>query len=223
MSFKAYQPIIKICGIKTPKIAQHCIDAGADMLGFVFFEKSPRHLELKEIKQLIDLVHNRAETVILSVNPSDKLVRQIDALKPNWLQLHGNESLERVKEIRSLTDMKIIKALPVGSSADVKNIKAFYAVVDRIILDAKPPKNASRPGGLGKAFDWGLLKMLDPSIKFMLSGGLNDQNVSDAVINVRPFGLDVSSGVEKIVGEKDEKKILDFINNALNAAKKLEK
>ncbi len=226
MNLDIYSPKIKICGIKTTDILQVCIAAGADMVGFVYFEKSPRHIDLVEILKLTALSYGKIETVILTVNPSDELLKKIDAIKPNWLQLHGNESVERIKEIKQITKIKIIKAMPIGTSEDIKNIADYYDVADLIILDAKPPKNSSRPGGLGKSFDWDLLKTLDPSIKYMLSGGLNAHNVGDSVRNLKPYGIDVSSGVEISAdikdknGVKDKGKIIDFIKTAhQNAAK----
>ncbi len=226
MNLDIYSPKIKICGIQTTDILRTCIDAGADMVGFVYFDKSPRHIDLIEILKLTALSYGKIETVVLTVNPSDDLLKKIDAIKPNWLQLHGNESVERIKEIKQITGVKIIKALPIGTSEDVKNIAHYYDVADLIILDAKPPKNSSRPGGLGKSFDWDLLKTLDPSIKYMLSGGLNVQNVGDSVLNLKPYGIDVSSGVEINAdikdknGIKDKNKIIDFIKIARQSATK---
>ncbi len=208
----SYKPFIKICGIKNKEILQLSTKAGADMVGFVYFEKSPRHIELDQIKYLISLA--KIKTTILTVNPNDDLLKKIARIKPDYLQLHGNENINRIKEIKQKYGLKIIKALPIANEEDIKNISEFYEITDLIILDAKPPKDATRTGGLGKVFDWDLLKLLDPKIKYMLSGGLDVKNVKEAVLNVKPFGLDVSSGVEKTLGEKDEEKIINFIKNA---------
>ncbi len=124
----------------------------------------------------------------------------------------------RTADIRERSGLKIIKALPVGDEKDVRFAPTFRTVSDRLILDAKPPKDATRPGGLGKAFDWSLLEALDPSLPFMLSGGLDIDNVSQAVRTVRPFGLDVSSGVEREKGVKDAGLITAFISRAREAA-----
>ena len=213
-------PQIKICGIKTHKMLEITINAGADMVGFVYFEKSPRHLDIAEIKTLISIADNKIKTVILTVNPDDEMLEKITRLGADYLQLHGNENLDRVREIKQNYDIKIIKALGIGSEGDIDKVQNFYDIADLIILDAKPKKDSSRPGGLGKSFDWALLKRLDNKIDYMLSGGLNEINVTNAISSVKPFGLDVSSGVEISSGIKDKDKIIKFIENAKLAAKR---
>ena len=133
---------------------------------------------------------------MLLVNPDNSCVAEVAALGPDWIQLHGPETPHRVEAIRAEAGVEIIKALPIGNAEDVANVAAFVEIADRILLDAKPPKGAERPGGLGETFDWSLLKALDPALPFMLSGGLTPQTVADAIRTVRPFGVDVSSGVE---------------------------
>jgi len=209
--------VIKICGIKTPDILDTAIDAGADMVGFVHFSRSPRHASVEEIGDLISQARGRVQTCVLLVNPDNSCVAEIAALGPDWIQLHGPETPNRIEAIRAEAGVEIIKALPIGTAADVANVAPFAAVADRILLDAKPPKGADRPGGLGDTFDWRLLEALDPSIPFMLSGGLTPQTVADAVRTVRPFGVDVSSGVERAPGVKDKRLIEAFIANARSA------
>jgi phosphoribosylanthranilate isomerase len=210
---------IKICGIKTEAILDAAIDAGADMVGFVHFARSPRHLELDDIGELISLARGRAETCVLLVNPDNTLVAQVAALGPDWIQLHGPETPHRVEAIRDEAGIAILKACHIGSAEDVAAVSAFADCADRLLLEAKPPKDADRPGGLGRSFDWSLLKALDPEVAFMLSGGLTPDTVAEAVRQVRPFGLDVSSGVESRPGEKDAGLIASFIANARAAAR----
>lgn len=210
--------IIKICGIKTPEILETVITAGADMVGFMHFSRSPRHATIEQIATLISTARGRIETCVVLVNPDNSCVAEVAALGPDWIQLHGPETPHRVAAIRAEAGVEIIKALPIGSAEDVAHVAAFRDVADRILVDAKPPKGADRPGGLGETFDWGLLKALDPSIPFMLSGGLTPQTVADAVKTVRPFGLDVSSGVENAPGVKDKRLIEAFMRNARAAS-----
>jgi phosphoribosylanthranilate isomerase len=206
--------VIKICGIKTPDILETAIAAGADMVGFMHFPRSPRHVSIEDIGSLISLARGRVETCVVLVNPDNSCVAEVAALGPDWIQLHGPETPARVTVIRAEAGVEILKALPIGSAEDVSGIPAYEAVADRILVDAKPPKGAERPGGLGSTFDWNLLKALDPSIPFMLSGGLTPDNVADAIKAVQPFGLDVSSGVESAPGVKDKQLIEAFIKNA---------
>ncbi|MBU1307618.1 MAG: phosphoribosylanthranilate isomerase [Alphaproteobacteria bacterium] len=206
--------IIKICGIKTPEILDATIAAGADMVGFMHFPRSPRHASIEEIATLISEARGRVETCVVLVNPDNSTVAEFAALGPDWIQLHGPETPHRVEAIRAEAGVEIMKAMPIGTAEDVAHLAAFVDVADRILVDAKPPKGADRPGGLGDTFDWSLLKALDPSIPFMLSGGLTPQTVADAIKMLHPFGLDVSSGVESAPGVKDKRLIEAFIRNA---------
>jgi phosphoribosylanthranilate isomerase len=210
--------IIKICGIKTEAILEAAIEAGADMVGFVHFPRSPRHLELDPIAELISLCRGRVESCVLLVNPDNTLVAQVAALGPDWIQLHGPETPHRVEAIRDEAGIAILKACPIGSAEDVAHVANYAECADRILLDAKPPKGADRPGGLGDTFDWGLLKALDPELGFMLSGGLTPDTVAAAIKATHPMGVDVSSGVEKAPGVKDAALIRAFITNARAAA-----
>lgn len=213
-----YDPIIKICGIKSSEMLEATIEAGADMVGFMHFPKSPRHVEIEEIGMLISEARGRIETAVVTVNPDNSMIAEIAAFDPEWLQLHGTEQVNRVETIRAEGGVPIMKVLPIGAAEDVAMVKKYESVADRILLDAKPPMKASRPGGLGIQFDWELLKALDPSLPFMLSGGLTPDSVAKAVKDVRPFGLDVSSGVESAPGVKDAGLIRAFVKNAREAA-----
>jgi phosphoribosylanthranilate isomerase len=209
---------IKICGIKTEAILDAAIDAGADMVGFMHFQRSPRHLELDPIGELISLARGRIETCVVLVNPDNTLVAQVAALGPDWIQLHGPETPHRVEAIRDEAGIAVLKVCSIGSAEDVAAVPSFAECADRILLDTKAQKGADRPGGLGVPFDWSLLKALDPSLPFMLSGGLTPDTVASAVKSLRPMGVDVSSGVETAPGTKDAKLIAAFITNARSAA-----
>lgn len=206
--------VIKICGIKTPDILETAIAAGADMVGFMHFTRSPRHVSVEQLADLISSARGRIETCVVLVNPDNSCVAEVAALGPDWIQLHGPETPHRVETIRAEAGVEIMKALPIGTAEDVAHVADFADIADRILLDAKPPKGADRPGGLGMSFDWSLLKALDPELPFMLSGGLTPQSVAEAVTTVRPFGIDVSSGVESAPGVKDKRLVEAFIRNA---------
>lgn len=206
--------IVKICGIKTPEILEATIEAGADMVGFMHFHRSPRHVDLEGLQLLISEARGRIETCVVLVNPDNSCVMEVAALSPDWIQLHGPETPHRVATIREEAGIAILKAVGIATEDDVATVAGFADVADRILLDTKAPKGAERPGGLGVQFDWNLLKALDPSLPFMLSGGLTPETVGKAVKTVRPMGVDVSSGVEKAPGEKDASLIKAFIDEA---------
>ena len=206
--------IVKICGIKTHELLDATIAAGADMVGFMHFSRSPRHVSIDELGGLISAARGRVESCVVLVNPDNSSVAEVAALGPDWIQLHGPETPHRVEAIRAEAGVEIIKALPIGSAEDIAQVAGFAEVADRILLDAKPPKGADRPGGLGASFDWRLLEALDPSIPFMLSGGLTPENVAEAVRQVGPMGIDASSGLETAPGVKNTKLIEAFIRNA---------
>lgn len=210
--------IVKICGLKTPAMLDVAIEAGADIVGFMHFARSPRHVDLDTLQGLISEARGRVETCVILVNPDNSLVMEVAALSPDWIQLHGPENPHRVEAVRDEAGIAVIKALPIGSAEDVEGVAAYSDAADRLLLDAKPPKGAERPGGLGAAFDWTLLKALDPAIPFMLSGGLTPLTVADAIKMVRPMGVDVSSGVESAPGVKDAALIRAFIENARAAS-----
>lgn len=209
--------IVKICGVRSGDILETAIEAGADIVGFMHFPRSPRHVELEALTELISQARGRIETCVVLVNPDNSCVMEIAALSPDWIQLHGPETPHRVETIRDEAGIAILKAIPIAGPEDVASVPGFVDVADRILLDAKAPKGADRPGGLGVPFDWDLLKPLDPAIAFMLSGGLTPQTVGDAVRRIRPFGVDVSSGVETAPGQKDAGLIRTFIDEARRA------
>jgi len=211
--------LIKICGLSTPDTLDAALDAGADLAGFVFFPASPRHVSLETAAALGARVAGRAEKVALIVEADDELIAAIiGALAPDMLQLHGRESPERVAALRRRFGLPVMKALAVAEAADLAAVPAYGAVADRLLFDAKPPRDATRPGGLGRTFDWHLLDALEIPVPFMLSGGLDPDNVAEAIRITRPPAVDVSSGVEKAPGEKDPDRIRAFIHAARNAA-----
>jgi len=211
--------LIKICGLSTPETLDVALGAGADMVGFVRFPKSPRHVSLDLGHRLSLQARGRAQRVVLLVNPGDEDIAQaIEALNPDLIQLHGSESPERVAEIRSMVKRPVMKALGIAEASDLQALQPYAGGVDRILLDAKPPRTAhALPGGNGIAFDWRLLNGLDRKLSFMLSGGLDPDNVAEAIRLTRPQAVDVSSGVESGPGLKDPARIEAFIRAARTA------
>jgi len=207
--------IVKICGLSTPDTLAAALEAGADMVGFVFFPPSPRHIDLALARRLGQQVAGRALKAALSVDADDALLaNSIEALRPDLLQLHGKETAARVRDIKQKFGLPVMKAIPVETAADLAPLPGYAAVADRVLFDARAPKGATRPGGLGAAFDWRLLENLRCDVPFMVSGGLHADNVAEAVRVTRAGGVDVSSGVESAPGVKDIAMIRDFIRAA---------
>jgi phosphoribosylanthranilate isomerase (EC 5.3.1.24) len=151
--------LVKICGLSTPESLEWALAAGADLVGFVHFPRSPRHLSVKAAAELARRVDGRAKTVVLTVNADDALLDHLVAtIGPDFVQLHGQESPERVADVRRRVGLPVIKALGIGTTEDVAAARPFAGVADLLLYDAKPPKDASRPGGLGVTFDWSLLE-----------------------------------------------------------------
>jgi phosphoribosylanthranilate isomerase len=209
---------VKICGLKTPEALEVALESGADLTGFVFFPPSPRNLGFEAAKLLGAQVKGRAGKVALTVDANDETLRAIvDALKPDLLQLHGSETPERVATVRSRFGVPVMKVLPISERSDLSPLREFANVADRLLFDARPPQDATRPGGLGRTFDWTLLQGIDPKINFILGGGLDASNVGQALAITNAPGVDVSSGVERAPGEKDLDKIREFIRAARKA------
>jgi phosphoribosylanthranilate isomerase len=212
--------LIKICGLSTPEALDAALEAGADAVGFVFFPPSPRHLGFEAARALGARVRDRALKVALAVDAADDwLAAAIEALRPDMLQLHGKETRDRVVMVRTRFGLPVIKALPIAERADLAPIRQYASVADRLLFDARAPRTATRPGGLGTSFDWRLLEGIDPGVPFLLSGGLDASNVAEALRITSAPGVDVSSGVERAPGEKDPDKIRAFVRAARNAAK----
>lgn len=196
--------LIKICGLKTQEAVDRAVSNGASHIGFIFFPKSPRHIEPADAAVLADAVRGRAKIVAVTVDAdSDQLDEIVDTLKPDVLQLHGNESPEKVLTVKAVYGLPVMKAFSIRDADDLKRIDAYMGIADTFLFDAKPPKGSDLPGGNGVSFDWRLLSGLDSDIEYMLSGGLNAGNIADALTVSGVRALDVSSGVESQPGVKD--------------------
>ena len=214
--------IVKICGLSTPAALDVALDAGADMVGFVFFPPSPRNVSLATARALGARVRGRARKVALSVDADDALLDAVvKALAPDMLQLHGKETPERVGALKKRFGLPVMKAIAVEGKGDLAAAAAYVGVADRLLFDARAPRDATRPGGLGKPFDWTLIRGAVPGVPVMLSGGLDAGNVGEALRITRAPAVDVSSGVERAPGEKDPDKIRAFVRAARDAASRL--
>ncbi|AJE46051.1 phosphoribosylanthranilate isomerase [Celeribacter indicus] len=209
---------VKICGLTTPEAVGAAVKAGAHYLGFVFFPKSPRHLDIAAARALAMEVPVGIAKVALVVNPTDAELDRITGEVPvDMLQLHGSESLGRVREIRVRHGLPVMKAVGVAGPEDVAALDAYGMVADQLLVDAKAPKGADLPGGNGLPFDWRLIARRGWTRPWMLAGGLTPENVVQAVQMTGAKQVDVSSGVERAPGEKDVAKIRAFVA-ALRAA-----
>jgi phosphoribosylanthranilate isomerase len=204
---------IKICGLSTLETLDAALDAGADHVGLVFVEASPRYLTPEQAAPLARHARGSATIVALVADPSDARLDEImSVVKPDAVQFHGSESPAFLSAFRArYPDTEIWKAIPVSSAEDLGPLAVYLSITDRILFDAKPPKGADRTGGHGQAFDWSILRDLDPDLGFMLSGGLNPDNVAEAIRLTHASAVDVSSGVESAPGVKDLDKIRAFI------------
>jgi phosphoribosylanthranilate isomerase len=209
-------PIVKICGINSHEALDAALAAGADMVGLVRFERSPRHLGLEQARALSARARGKALRVVLVVDADDGALGEIvDASDPDLLQLHGSETPERVADIRARFGWPVMKAVGIASAGDLAAIEAYQGVADRLLLDAKPPAEAEAlPGGNGVPFDWRLIAGLDAAKPVMLSGGLDSENVAAAIALTGVQAVDVSSGVERRPGEKDSERIKAFVRAA---------
>ncbi len=210
---------IKICGLKDPEMVDIAIEAGADMIGLVFFAKSPRYLSPEQAAHVALAARSRAATVGLFVNAPIDLLKAVTSRIPlSHLQLHGEESPERVRAIKQQLSLPILKAVGIEQSQDLDRASAFSSLADMLLLDAKPPKDAVLPGGNGAAFNWQLLHSLKIDSPWLLAGGLTPDNVQDAINVAKDIpgfaGVDVSSGVEGRQRVKDPILVQEFIKNA---------
>src|ERR1700688_1733453 len=166
--------IVKICGLSTRETLDVALDAGAYLVGFVFCAPSPRHLSLETARDLGGHAKGRASKVALTVDADDAtLANIVEALQPEILQLHGSETVARLRDIRQKFGLPVMKAIAVEAPADLASLPGYAAVADRILFDARAPKDATRPGGLGAVFDWHVLEKLNLELPFMVSGGLH--------------------------------------------------
>lgn len=205
---------VKICGLSTPETVTAALGAGAALIGFVFYPKSPRNVSPAKAKSLAGLARNRARIVALIVDADDALIDEIAReVDPDFFQAHGNETPERIAEINARTGRPVIKAIKIRTQADVAQAKAYEHAAALILYDAKAPETLTHalPGGNGIAFDWTLVGSGKTAPAFILSGGLTPGNVAQAIKVTGASIVDVSSGVEKTPGIKDIDIIRDFI------------
>ena len=202
---------VKICGLTSVEAAGAAARAGAEYGGLVFHADSPRNLSPDAAWSIASAMRGRLRMVALVADADDAtLAGIIDAVRPDFLQLHGKESVARTQDIR-VRFGAVIKALPIAEAADFDAVKPYEAVADMLLFDAKPPKGAARAGGHGAAFDWTLLKDRKFDRPWFLAGGLDPQNVARAIELSGAQMVDVSSGVESAPGVKDAERIAQFI------------
>ena len=211
------KPLVKICGLSTPETLQAAIEAGVDYVGFVFFERSPRYVSVETAAHLRALMPPAVTPVALLVDAQDAFIdTMIEKVQPGLLQLHGHETPERVAVIKTRTGLPVMKVLSIATADDVAATALYENVADLLMFDAKPPKSMPNalPGGNALSFDWSLIADISLSVPWMLSGGLNPDNVAEAIIRTGASIVDVSSGVESAPGQKDVARMRAFIQAA---------
>ena len=202
----------KICGLTDARGLTAAMDNGADFVGLNFFRRSPRYITLDLAAHLVQMVGRGVTAVGLFVDPSDaELESVLKHVRLDMIQLHGKETPERVDQVRLLSGLPVMKVLGIAAARDVAAAAAYENHADWLLFDAKPPKDASRPGGNAIAFDWTLLKAYAGKIPWMLAGGLTAGNVAAAVAASGARAVDVSSGVESRPGVKSPAKIRAFL------------
>ena len=202
----------KICGLTTIETLDAALDGGAAYVGLVSFPKSPRHLSLGAAATLAEGARGRARVVVVAVDPEDALLSEIGRIvRPDLIQLHGRETPDRAEAVRRLAGAGVIKALPISGPEDFAAAAGWASVADHLMFDARPPRGAALPGGVGAAFDWSLMTGRVFARPWFLAGGLTSDNVAEAVrITGAPL-VDVSSGVESAPGVKDAGRITAFL------------
>ncbi len=205
---------IKVCGLSEPADVRTAVKAGADYIGFVFYEPSPRSISTMVAQGLATLARGRSKIVALVVDADDELIDRINAeVKPDFFQAHGSETVDRIAEIHARTGVPVIKVIKVREASDIEAASGYDGVADMVLFDAKAPDTLDNalPGGNGIPFDWSLLSRDGSAKKFMLSGGLEADNVAKAIDITGAPAVDVSSGVETAPGVKDAAAIVKFI------------
>lgn len=204
-------PDAKICGITDFAALDAAIEGGARFVGFVTFEKSPRHLTPDKLAALAKQAAGRVETVLVTVNADDaQLAAAATAAQPDWIQCHGGESPRRVAEIRRFARRGVIKAIGVAKHEDLPTVSPYEQVSDMLLFDAQA-QAAELPGGNARAFDWGVLAHWRFNRPWLLAGGLSPENVREAMQISGADLVDVSSGVESAPGIKDPLRIAQFL------------
>ena len=210
--------LVKICGLTSTEAADAAARAGADFAGLVFFPRSPRFLKAGVAASLANRMRGRVRLVALVADANDEeIAAAVAAAKPDYLQLHGGETPERVASVRMRFNLPVIKSIAIADSGDLAVVPRYEAICDMLLLDAKAPVNAERPGGHGAAFDWQLLHNRTFAKPWLLAGGLNAENVGRAIHVSGAPGVDVSSGVETAPAVKSAQMIRDFISAARSA------
>jgi phosphoribosylanthranilate isomerase len=210
---------VKICGITTPAAIDAAVRAGAEYGGLVFHPGSPRFVSQDQARMLAEHMRGRLQIVALIADMDDTRIEAlVQAVHPDFLQLHGNETVARTAEIRARFGLPVIKALPVAEVSDLDVAADYEKVADMLIFDARPPKGAVRGGGHGAAFDWKILEGRSFTKPWFLAGGLTPDNVARARELSGASQVDVSSGVESAPGVKDAARIAAFITAAKNSA-----
>lgn len=205
---------VKICGITNKQDMDAIIKYDAHYAGLMFFEKSPRFVETELARQLSLHAGNKIKKVAVAVNPDTRFLDEIVENVPlDFIQLHGEETPERVKEIKLKYQIPVIKAIGISEAKDLKLVSIFSEVSDQLLIDAKPPKSSILPGGNGLSFDWNLIKNIKFDCPWLLAGGLNSKNAANAIDLTGATQLDLSSGVERSPGVKDENKIASFMSS----------
>lgn len=203
---------IKICGLSTPLSIKTAVDAGASYVGFVFFEPSPRNLLLESACKLAQLVPVGICKVALLVNPDDMVLEKLlESVPVDMLQLHGQETPERVAQVKDRYGLPVMKAVSIGNESDLLKISDYAEVSDQLLVDTKSNSNSTLPGGNGQVFDWRMIAGRRWAVPWMLAGGLDSENILEAVRITGANQVDISSGVECDIGVKDNKMIAEFI------------
>jgi len=206
---------VKICGLANVDDVCACADAGANYMGLVFFEKSPRNITIPAARELALAARLGLAKVALVVNPSDAELDAITATVPlDMLQLHGRETPERVAEVKARYGLPVMKAVGIADGDDLPKLESYFGVADQILVDAKPPKGGVLPGGNGLSFDWRLIAGRRWPCPWMLAGGLTPENVAEAVKMTGAKQVDVSSGVEDAPGQKNAELIQKFVQSS---------
>jgi len=205
---------VKICGITNKQDMDAIIKYDSDYASLMFFKKSPRFVKTKLARQLSLHAGNKIKKVAVAVNPDTRFLDEIVENVPlDFIQLHGQETPERVKEIKLKYQLPVIKAIGISEAKDLKLVSIFSEVSDQLLIDAKPPKSSILPGGNGLSFDWNLIKNIEFDCPWLLAGGLNSKNAANAIDLTGATQLDLSSGVERSPGVKDENKIASFMSS----------
>lgn len=204
---------IKICGLSTPEAVETAAALGADKAGFIFFPKSPRHVRLEQAAALSGQARQAGLVpVAVTVNADQaELDAIVASMNPGMLQFHGSESPEAVTAAKTRYGLPVMKAIAIREAPDLDAMRPYLGVADRFLFDAKPPAGSELPGGNGISFDWRILAMLDDAVDYMLSGGLNKNNIGEALASSGARSVDVSSGVESAPGVKDPGMMKEFV------------